>query len=373
MTTSSLLRQARNRTDRMFHQLRELVERESPSVDPTALARCAELIDTQWTQTTGHGVTAVQVADRHHLVWSGSGEPRVLLLGHYDTVWPLGTIEELPFTVKDGAITGPGVLDMKAGIVQMLTAVALLGENARHVVVLLTADEEIGSHTSQDLIQDLARQAGAVLVCEPATPDGAIKTARRGVAHYRVTATGRAAHAGEEPERGINAAVEIALQTPGIVALASTEHDTTVTPTVMRAGTTTNSVPDTGHLDVDVRAWTRAELLRVDTEIRKIRPQAGCDIVVAGQADRPPFEPDLSPPLVAAVIDGANAIGVPVPPTVRWRSASDANITAGAGVRTLDGLGAVGAHPHARDEYVIAASVPDRAALLAATISRLIS
>jgi glutamate carboxypeptidase len=368
--TSTLVEAARQRTGWMHDRLRDLVECQSPSDDPVALRACAELISHQWAGATGRSPRNVEGG---HLFWEGGARPEVLLLGHYDTVWPLGTIKDLPFTIANGVIRGPGVLDMKAGIIQMLTAITLLGDFAEHVVVLLTADEEIGSPTSRPLIEETAARTGAVLVCEPATPDGAVKIARRGVGHYRITAMGRAAHAGEEPERGLNAGVEIALQIPGILGLASPEHDTTVTPTVLRAGTTINSIPESGHIDVDVRAWSRTELERVDKEIRLRQPRIhGTRLAVSGGIDRQPFEPDLTIRLTEALAAGATELGLQPPATVKWRSASDANITAGIAVPTLDGLGAVGAHPHARDEHVIAATIPERAALLAALIHRLI-
>jgi glutamate carboxypeptidase len=371
--TIGFLDRARRQTVQMHRRLQELVECESPSNDPDALRECADLLTAQWAEASGRPLVHIERDGRRHLTWDGGATPAVLLLGHYDTVWPRGTIPDWPFTERDGIIRGPGVLDMKAGIVQMLSAVELLGDQAEHVTVLLTADEEVGSPSSRDLIEEAARRAGAVLVCEPATPDGAVKIARRGVAHYRLTAVGKAAHAGEEPEHGINAAIEIARQIPTIASLASTENDTTVTPTVLRAGNTVNSVPERGTIDVDVRAWTRDELERVDRQIRLLQPELeGSRLQVNGGIDRRPFEPALTASLTEALADGAADIGLQAPTTAVWRSASDANITAGIDVPTLDGLGAVGAHPHGRDEHIIAATVPDRAALLAACVRTLV-
>jgi glutamate carboxypeptidase len=367
--TIGIVDQARQRSSWMRTRLRELAECESPSDDRAALRDCADLLTRLWAENVGEPLRHIERDGRVHLTWAGGGPPAVLLLGHYDTVWPRGTLTGWPVTESDGIIRGPGVLDMKAGIIQMLTAVSLLGDDAAGVTVLLTADEEIGSPGSRDLIEDAARRAGAVLVCEPATPDGAVKIARRGVARYRVTATGKAAHAGEEPEHGINAGVEIAEQVPRIAAIASAAADTTVTPTVLRAGSTVNSVPESGSVDVDARAWTLAELERVDGQIRALTPAvAGARLQVTGAIDRRPFEPELTAPLTAALAAAAAQAGVPNPASVMWRSASDANLTAGVGVPTLDGLGAVGAHPHGRDEHVQAATMPDRAALLATFI-----
>lgn len=369
--TSDLLARAHERTGQMVDQLRVLVERESPSDDVTALGACADLIGQQWEDATGRAPRRVTSDGRTHLLWESAGPTKVLLLGHYDTVWPLGTINELPFSNIDGVIRGPGTLDMKAGIIQALTAISLL-DDADGVAVLLTADEEVGAASSRALIENCARQANAVLVCEPCTPDGAVKIARRGIAHYRVSVEGRAAHAGEEPERGINATIEIASQIPAIAAIASTDLDTTVTPTVLHAGTTVNSVPERAVLDIDVRGWTRTELERVDRQLRDLTPNLpGARLSVTGAISRGSFETSASRPLLPAVEQAAADIGIPMPPTVKWRSGSDANLTAAIGTPTLDGLGAQGAHPHSRDEHIIADAMPTRTAFLAALIDQL--
>lgn len=369
----SLLSRSETLRTHMLEWLGELVECESPSDDFDALESCAQLVVELWHRQVGRCPEIRRVDGRPHVFVPSRGAPRVLLLGHFDTVWPVGTLDELPFTVSDDVIRGPGTLDMKAGIVQALGAVTLLGD-PDGVCVLLTSDEELSDTGSEALIVDMAREGGAVLVCEPCTPDGSVKIARRGIAHYRVTAHGRAAHAGEEPEYGINATLEIAAQVPAIARLASGDQDTTVTPTVLRAGSASNAIPDTGVVDVDVRAWTRAELERVDRQVRELSPLTHRDakVTVDGGISRGPFETAASQPLVPALEAAAAAIGLPTPPTVRWRSGSDANLTAAAGVPTLDGLGACGAHPHARDEHVIASTMPRQTALLASLIRQLV-
>jgi glutamate carboxypeptidase len=379
-TGPGMIDHARSRSPVLVERLRTLVECESPSDDPAALRACADLIADFFVETLGR---APQRTEHGHLLWRGPGEPRVLLLGHYDTVWPVGTLAGWPFTVGGGTdggtargtAHGPGVLDMKAGIVQLLAALDILGDPAG-VSVLLTADEEVGSPTSRSLVEAEARRAGCVLVCEPGGPAGQVKKARRGTAVYRLSVTGRAAHAGEAPEDGVNAAVELAAQIPAIAALADRVADTTVTPTVLRAGTATNCVPESGYIDIDVRAWTPEEQARIDSALRALEPRLpGARLAVSGGVSggvgRPPFEAEAAQPLVGLLYAAAGDVALPPPEMVRWRSASDANLTAALGIPTLDGLGAVGAFPHARSEYIDLPTMPDRAALLAALINRI--
>lgn len=203
----------------MIDWLRELVSCESPSNSEAALARCADLLTGWGDEAVGRPAHRIVRNAGPHLLWRAP-DPGVLLLGHFDTVWPLGTLTDWPMTVVDGVARGPGVFDMKAGIVQMLTAVELVTDVSR-VSVLLTCDEEIGSLTSRDLIEDEARRAGAVLVCEPSADGGAVKIARKGCASYQVAVAGRASHAGLEPELGVNAGIELAHQVLALEPLAS--------------------------------------------------------------------------------------------------------------------------------------------------------
>jgi glutamate carboxypeptidase len=264
------------------------------------------------------------------------------------------------------------VFDMKAGIVQAFAALEALAD-VSGVSVLLTSDEEIGSATSRALIEDCARSSQAVLVCEPSADGGAVKIGRKGIAGYRVRLTGRAAHAGLEPWLGVNAALEMAEQMLAVAKLSVPDVETTVTPTVAAAGTTTNTVPAAAWFAVDARAWTLDELQRVDRGMRALRPhhaEAGL-VVDGGGLDRPPWEPESSLPLLAEVQAAAMEIGLEPPAGVRSAGGSDGNLTAAVGVPTLDGLGAVGAHPHGRGERVDVTVMPDRVALLAALIKRL--
>jgi len=367
---SALREAARRRAETMVERLAELVSCESPSGVPAALDRCAELLAGWGDAALGRPVRRVVRSGVPHLLWRAP-EPGVLLVGHFDTVWPLGTVTGWPMTVADGVARGPGVFDMKAGIVQLLTAVELVVDRSR-VGVLLTGDEETGSRTCRDLIEAEARWAGAVLVCEPSADGGAAKVARKGTAGYRVTVTGRAAHAGLEPERGVNAGVELAHQVLAVQALAAPADGTTVTPTVLAAGTTTNTVPETAVAHVDVRGWTREELDRTDRAIRGLVPRLpGAVLAVDGGVKRYPLDAAVALPLLEVARAAARDVGLPPMDGVRSGGGSDGNLTAAVGVPTLDGLGAVGAHPHGRDEWVDVTAMPDRAALLAALIDRI--
>jgi glutamate carboxypeptidase len=269
------------------------------------------------------------------------------------------------------AASGPGVFDMKAGIVQLLAAVRLVADRSQ-VSVLLTGDEETGSATSRSLIEAEARRVRAVLVCEPSADGGAVKIARKGGASYRLSVAGRAAHAGLEPELGVNASIELAHQILDLASLAVPADGTTVTPTVLSSGTTSNTVPESGAVTVDVRGWTRDELERVDRGIRDLAPHlAGATLTVEGGIHRYPLESAMALPLLQLVQAAARDLGLPAPEGERSGGGSDGNLTAALGVRTLDGLGAVGGHPHGRDEWADITAMPNRAVLLAALIDRL--
>jgi glutamate carboxypeptidase len=361
---------ARDRADQMVDRLVALVSCESPSGAPDALERCADLLTPWGDAALGRPAQRLRPDGVPHLLWRAP-DPAVLVLGHFDTVWPLGTTAAWPIAVRDGVASGPGVFDMKAGIVQLLTAVELIADRSR-VSVLLTSDEEVGSRTSRALIEREARGVRAVLVCEPSADGGAAKVARKGGGSYRLTVTGRAAHAGLEPELGVNAAIEVAHQVLAMAALAAPEEGTSVTPTVLAAGTTSNTVPEKASLSVDVRAWTLPELERVDRAIRGLTPRMpGANLTVEGRISRPPLEPAMSLSLLEELRTAAREIGLPPPADARSGGGSDGNLTAALGIATLDGLGAVGAHPHGRGERVDVTAMPDRAALLAALIDRL--
>jgi glutamate carboxypeptidase len=356
---------------RMVDDLRALVEVESPSSSPVATRRAGAVLDDLLLERTGRRGAWVGDA-REHLLWTGGGTPRVLLLGHVDTVWPEGTLDRWPFDVVDGRATGPGCFDMKAGLVQGLSALARL-DDLSEVALLVTTDEEIGSPTSRALVEQTAAGCQAVLVLEPSA-DGALKTARKGVGLYEVVVTGRAAHAGLEPEAGANAAVEVAHQVLAIAGLGEPARGTTVTPTVVSAGTTTNTVPEQARVAVDVRALDRAEQERVDAALRRLPPVVdGCRLDVVGGVNRPPLDATASADLFARAQRLASGLGLPPLRGARVGGASDGNLTAGAGVPTLDGLGAVGGGAHAEGEHVLVAQLEPRAALVAALLRDLLT
>ena len=260
------------------------------------------------------------------------------------------------------------------GLAQAIHAIAALAQKGGPAAVdgvslLVTGDEEIGSPTSRGLIEEEARGSKAVLVLEAAGPDGSLKTARKGASVYTVDVIGRAAHAGLEPEKGVNAVVELAAQVPIIAALANSDHGTTVTPTRLHAETTVNTVPAHARLDVDVRATTAAEQRRVDRGMRSLESTlSGSRIDVSGGISRPVMERSSTAHLFARATALADAAGIHPLHAIAVGGASDGNLTAGRGVPTLDGLVAVGGGAHSPDEHVVIEDIPHRTALVALLI-----
>jgi glutamate carboxypeptidase len=355
----------------MVRDVRELVECESPSADLAAVARSAEVVARLGERRLGVEPERIVIDGRTHLRWRlGTGPSRVLVLGHHDTVWPLGSLATHPCTVEDGVLRGPGCFDMVAGMVMAFHALA----GTDGVTLLVTGDEELGSPSSRSLIEDEARAAEAVLVLEASADGGALKTERKGVSLYDVRAVGRAAHAGLEPEAGVNATVELAHQIVAVSALGNPELGTTVTPTASRAGTTTNTVPAEGSFSVDVRVRTIEEQDRVDAAIRALRPVLpGAVLEVTGGPNRPPLEASASAALFDRASTLAVRLGLPAPTSAAVGGASDGNFTAGVGTPTLDGLGAVGGGAHADDEHVLVHELAGRTALLAALVADLLA
>jgi glutamate carboxypeptidase len=347
----------------MLAWLEELVSCESPSSVPSATLECGRVFSALAQPLLG-APERIEVEGLTHLRWS-FGTPRVLVLGHLDTVWPLGTLARWPFRLDGDAATGPGAFDMKAGVVQALHALSLL-PSLDGVCVLLNVDEEIGSPTSRSLILDTVQGCEAALVCEPAA-GLAVKTARKGIAMYDVTVNGKAAHAGLEPERGLNAGVGLAHAILALSSFGDPDLGTTVTPTVLSGGTTTNTVPAAATVAVDVRAEVPAELTRVDAAVRSLTVPVGT-VSVGGGINRPPLDASSSASLFALaskLSPGLQGISV--------GGGSDGNFTAGAGVPTLDGLGAVGDGAHAEGEHVLVSHMEPRAQLLADLLKELLA
>jgi glutamate carboxypeptidase len=360
---------------RLLDDIRTLVETESPSDDLDAVAASADAVAAIGSRLLGLPPESIVIDGCTHLRWAFGAATRVLVLCHHDTVWPLGSILTHPFTALEGVLRGPGVFDMKAGLAIALHAVASLSPGGQDgVTVLVTGDEEIGSPSSRQLIEREALGATAALVLEASADGGALKIERKGVSRYDVSVTGRAAHAGLEPERGVNTSLEIAAQILAVASLADLALGTTVTPTVVRSGTTTNTVPAFGTFAVDVRARSRGELERVDREFRRLRPALpGAVITVAGGPNRPPLERELALPLFERAQVIATALGMNPLTSAAVGGASDGNFTAGVGTPTLDGLGAVGGGAHADSEHVLIEHLDTQIRFLTALIADLLT
>ncbi|WP_035796646.1 M20 family metallopeptidase [Kitasatospora mediocidica] len=360
-------RTARVSVDAMIEDLRTLVEVESPSRDLDALAVSAKSVAAVIESRLGGRAVLVESEAGPHVHWSGGGDPRVLVLGHHDTVFPLGTLERRPFTVQDGRITGPGVFDMLGGLVQAVHGLAALDDRSG-VEILVTADEEVGSRSSRALLEERALACGAVLVFEGAADGGALKTGRKGCGTFQVTITGRASHAGLEPAAGVNALVEAAHQVLDIAALSRPDLGTTVTPTVASAGTLDNVVPAEASVIVDVRVESATEKDRIEAAFAALSPHLDeAQIAVTGSVSRPPMPESASA--------GLFALAQRLIPTVEARSVgggSDGNFTAALGVPTLDGLGAVGGGAHADHEYVLVDTMAERANLVTGLVSAIL-
>ena len=355
--------------DRLLGYLRTVVEAESPSNDPEALAHCADVVASLGEEMLGERPVRHEVDGVPQLEWASHGEPAIALIGHFDTVWPMGTVAERPFRVDGEWAYGPGILDMKAGIVQGLAALSVVG--LAGVTLLLTGDEEIGSVASQELIERVARRAEAVLVLEPAA-GSALKTARKGVANYDLEVLGKEAHAGLAPEDGINATVAVAHLAIAAAALSDPGLATTVTPTTLSAGSAMNTVPGRARLHVDVRAWTGAELARVDAAVRRLDPGVpDARVLVETGPTRTPMEEHHTRALFELAKKAAAAAGLGEITGAAVGGGSDGQLATGVGTPTLDGLGAVGADAHARDERILVAEMVPRATLVAALVEEI--
>ena len=372
MTESDLLGRAKALLPAMVDSVEALVTVESPTED---VESCEEVVQAAIGVVAGWLPSPAR-AERHgdRPVWRwGPRRPSVLLLGHLDTVWPRGTLLRLPFSSDGDRLRGPGVFDMKAGVVQAWAALALAGVSEDSGVgMLLTTDEETGSHASRTVIADAITDARAVLVLEPSA-DGALKTSRKGTSWYTVGFAGRAAHAGLDPERGVNALSAAAEFVTACSGWGDPALGTTVTPTTLTAGTTANTVPAQASLTVDVRAWSFTEQSRVDALVQGWRPTTTqAALTIQGGIDRPAMESVQSKALFAMAQEAAGHLRLPPLEGRAVGGASDGNLTAAAGVATLDGLGAVGDGAHADHEWASVPALAERAALVSALITALV-
>ena len=371
-----LLEYCEAHADEIVADIEALAGLESPSTDKAAVDRCGmELaarlralgadVDFLRREARGDHVTAL---------WPGR-EPGVLILGHFDTVWAVGTLATMPVRRDGDRLSGPGVFDMKAGIAIALSAVRALqdGDVSRRAIRMLwTTDEEIGSGTSRGEIESAARQSAAVLVLEPALPGGALKTARKGCGEYEMLVEGVAAHAGLDPGKGVSAIHELADHVREIEALSDLGRGTTVNVGIVEGGTRANVVAAHARAVVDARAVTMADAGRLDSALRKLQPKRpGARLTVRGGFERPPLERSRD---IARLFATAQDIAREFGRTLEEGTAgggSDGNFTAAIGVPTLDGLGAVGDGAHACHEHVTISDLPWRAALVAGLLNRL--
>ena len=377
---------------RLLERLRALVEMESPSDDPAAVNRAADLAE-QWASEAGARVVRHPGAKAGYgdvvELWFGpaamSAKP-LMLLGHLDTVWAIGTLASMPWreALDDAGrmrLWGPGVLDMKAGVVmalEALTAAQAAGSLRRPVVLLLNPDEEVGSHLSRPHTERIARDCEAVFVLEPAqglpgSPgNAAYKTARKGVGVYRVEVTGVASHAGVDFERGHSAVLELARLLPQIAGFSDAALGRTVNPGVIGGGTRSNVVPAEAWAEVDVRIATSADGERVDALFQALRTQdPACSVRVTGGINRPPME---RLPGTVRLFEQARTLAADLGFQLQEAATgggSDGNFTAGLGIPTLDGMGAVGEGAHAPHESILLDELLPRTALLAAMIATL--
>lgn len=375
-----LLDYFRFRRDAMLARLRELVEHESPSGDKARLDALAATLADRFGAVGGSAEVLANPQGGDHVLVRFFKDapvgPPALLVGHFDTVWPVGTLAGMPFRVEGGRAFGPGCFDMKASLVIAEFALGAIRElglaSPRPVDLLLTSDEEVGSPTSRGLIEDLARRSAFALILEPALPDGSLKTARKGVGLFTMTVEGQPAHAGVEPEKGRSAIVELAHQILGLQGLNDPSSGVSVNVGTIEGGFAPNVVAPHATARIDVRVVTAEQAGRVEAAIRGVRPiTPGTAVEIRGGFNRPPM---VRTPAVADLFGRARAIGRTVGLDLGEGSTgggSDGNFTAAVGLPTIDGLGARGGGAHARDERVEVDSLVERAALLCSLLLQL--
>jgi glutamate carboxypeptidase len=367
-----------DRKGQIVQTIRQLVEIESPTDNKQAVDQLGALLAGRLEALGGHAKfhRVQNFGDHLQVDFAGtrSGKP-VLLLGHLDTVYPIGTLATMPCRVSNGRLWGPGVFDMKSGIAFMLHAIEALREwnedkLPRPVTVLLVSDEEVGSDTSRVITENLAKKSAAVLVLEPSHgPKGAVKTARKGIGEYVLKVTGKAAHSGLDFEKGQSAILELAKQIIAISKLIDVKRGLTLNVGTAQGGTRVNVIPAEASAVLDVRVARKQDASIIDRKLRALKPfNRKCKIEISGGMNRPPME---RTPAVASLYKKAAEIAT----QSGWKleeasvgGGSDGNFTAALGIPTLDGLGGVGEGAHATHESVLIAELPKRAALLAALI-----
>lgn len=363
----------------MLKALRRLVTSESPSLEKAAADRCCSVIMREW---RNRGTHVERISQKHrgdHLrVTFAPHQSRtagqLLVLGHYDTVYATGTLTEMPFRISGGKAYGPGIFDMKAGMVQALFALHALQRAGVHpkkqIVFLWTSDEEIGSESSRKLIETEARRSDAVFVLEPSFgPRGLVKTARKGVGEAQLIVKGRASHAGLAPEEGINAVHELAAQLTRIEKWNDPGRGIGINADIVEGGTRTNVIADRARAVLDLRALRTSDMRSVERRLHSLKPlHKGAKLKITGGFDRPPLERQMCAALFARAKALAKQMNLSLGECTSG-GGSDGNFTGALGIPTLDGLGAVGDGAHSDHEYVVVNTMPNRAALLAALLA----
>ena len=374
-----LLRLLKPQLPDMLRVLRRFVTSESPSLEKASANRCCTIVAKEWCK---HGVRAERISQKHrgdHLRMTfAHHQPRpagqLLVLGHYDTVYSTGTLQEMPFRISGGKAYGPGIFDMKAGIVQALFALQAL-QHAKHrlqkqIVFFWTSDEEIGSESSRKLIEAEARRSDAVFVLEPSFgPRGMAKTARKGVGQAELIVQGRASHAGLAPEEGINAVHELAAQLTCIEKWNDARRGISVNADIVEGGTRANVIAERARAVLDLRALRTSDMRSIERRLRGLRPvHKGAKLKITGGFDRPPLERKNCAALYARAKSLARQMNLSLGECTAG-GGSDGNFTGALGIPTLDGLGAVGGGAHSDHEHVFINTMPARAALLAALLA----
>jgi len=355
---------------------------ESPSDDPRAVDRFVDLVSAEAApfasiQTFPGGKFGKHLLCEFALAGPSRKKGEILALGHSDTVWPLGTLSQMPFCEADGRLWGPGVLDMKSGIAFFLFAVRVLRELdipvRSRVKLLINSDEEVGSDSSRTLTQETARRAKAVLVLEPGTGlEGKLKTARKGVGDYTITVRGRASHAGVDFSAGASAIVELARQIERVSGFTNLKHGITVNPGLIGGGSRSNVVAAEAHAVVDIRVPRVRDAETLDRKFRALKAfDKRCQLEIEGGLNRPPMERSVGiVQLFRTAQQLARELGVKLEESMTG-GGSDGNLTAALGIPTLDGLGGVGEGAHAINESILINRIADRTALLAKLIAAL--
>ena len=378
--SSVTIAEAEQRAEECLAFLRTLVETESPTGDEAGNLTMARLLEEAIVSAGGRVQRIPAPGLGVHLLSRFPGtrrdKGRILVMGHMDTVHPVGTLERLPFEVTGGRVWGPGIYDMKSGLAVSLFALRMLAEKksgpASDVTLLITCDEEIGSTTSRDRIEAEARAARATLVVEPSAPGGAVKSRRKGVSAYVLDVVGQPSHAGIEPEAGASAIHEISRQICRIYDFADLEAGTTVSVGVVEGGIAENVVAPSARCTIDVRFWSSAEAERVDSALRRAEPFDGrCILRLKGGINRGPLEKSqASAKMLAHARSLAERLGFEISDKATG-GGSDGNITASVGCPTLDGLGPDGGGAHTLKENILLSEVPRRVGLMAALFETL--